>query len=129
MIRAEKELDSRTGGRSQTAYFFIAGKPASNPPLKEKIAQRCKPMICRVKHPTIHNLSTVDTQTSHPFPQFHTQYLVVDIGEIGYILCLLVVKTGYYSSSQQPARKAGNIIGQRMKNGFEGNGIHTAKPL
>ncbi|ODJ86730.1 hypothetical protein CODIS_30490 [Candidatus Thiodiazotropha endolucinida] len=53
------------------------------------IAQHNKPMIFWEKVITIHNLSTIHAQREHPFPQLHTQYLVVDISQIGYILCLL----------------------------------------
>jgi hypothetical protein len=62
------------------------------PPLGTKKDQLLKLMIFQKKNSIIQKLSTKDTQISLSFPQHHAQYIVVDIVQIGYILCLLVLK-------------------------------------
>ncbi|ODB83719.1 hypothetical protein A3195_04330 [Candidatus Thiodiazotropha endoloripes] len=65
-------------------------------------------MICREKRASIQKLSTNSTQIGDPFPQGNAQYVVVDIRQIRYILCLLVLNITILSS---PARhKTGNQI-------------------
>ena len=86
--------------------------------LREKTDHLPKLMISLKKTLTTQNLSTNNTQNSNPFPQLNAQHIVVDIVQIGYILCLLVLKAGSppgLSTTGQQDRRDNRLQGVKTR--------------